>query len=73
MKIFIDKHGGMHYHREDCRVVIDRNPIDGMSFGNYEGVEVAHLWKQNGEWCSITVDGGWYFPCPFCFGENRRK
>lgn len=63
MKIWIDKDGGNHYHREECRM-IDRP--------SYE--ELERQLKSVGlsrEWAAIKVDKRKYYPCPVCFGKYK--
>jgi len=73
MKIFIDKHGGMHYHKPDCKAI---QPSENMPHFHYE--EIEHKVRRLGmpyhkEYATIKVDGKYYRPCPFCFGYERRK
>jgi hypothetical protein len=73
MKIWIDKHGGMHYHKPDCKVI---HPSENMPHFHYE--EIEHQIRQLGkfterEYTPITIDGRRYMPCPFCFGYGGRR
>lgn len=68
MKIWIDKHGGWHYHKAGCQAIEPRF--------NYE--EVEHKVRRLGmpyhkEYATITIDGKRYRPCPSCFGHGDRK
>lgn len=65
MKIWIDKHGGMHYHKENCRIL---QGIVGGFQPTYE--EVEYSGKLNHV---IRIDGRDYAKCLFCFGDRRNK
>lgn len=73
MKVWIDKHGGMHYHKPDCDLIKPRaNPP------NFKYEEIEHAVRRLGmpyhkEYGVITVEGRRYSPCPFCFGYKSRK
>lgn len=72
MKIWIDKQGGMHYHKADCKVVQTTNPIHF----KYDEVErtVRRLgMRYHKEYATITIEGRRYRPCPFCFGYDKRR
>jgi hypothetical protein len=71
MKIWIDKHGGMHYHKADCTMIKDKNP----PMFPYE--EIEHLVRRIQqpyckEYAKIKIDDRYYYPCPFCFGHPER-
>jgi hypothetical protein len=66
MKVWIDKQGGTHYHKENCKMI-------GKPF-RYEEIEhrvrtFAPLFPH--EYREIIVDNRRYHPCPMCFGEKR--
>lgn len=65
MKIWIDKQGGMQYHKPHCEMIKPRPNIPRFP---YE--EVEHDMRGLG---TKYIDGRWYSPCPFCFGYGRRK
>ncbi len=75
MKVWIDKRGGMHYHKPDCQIIHPTKP----PFFKYEEIEhqIRRLkMSSNGlgmpyhrEYAPITIDGRVYTPCPFCFGD----
>jgi hypothetical protein len=60
MKIWIDKHGGIHYHKEGCWAIDPKFPYEEVE-QNFQGLGVKY------------IDGRWYRPCPFCFGDKRDK
>jgi uncharacterized protein YlbG (UPF0298 family) len=69
MKIWLDKHGGMHYHKEGCKFTQVKHP-------NSEYEEVEHKVRQLGnvkghQYTRIKVDDRYYMPCPLCFGDMR--
>jgi hypothetical protein len=67
MKVFIDKHGGMHYHRKDCKAIQpNKNPPQF----KYEEIEhqVRHM-PNIPDYTDIIVEGRRYSPCLFCFGD----
>jgi hypothetical protein len=69
MKVWIDKQGGLHYHKADCKMI-------GKPY-HYE--EIEHRIRRNklilrnmfGEYQNIIVDKRRYHPCPLCFGDKR--
>lgn len=64
MKVWIDKHGGMHYHKEGCQAI--QAKVNPPHF-KYEEV------KQDLRGLGVKyIEGRWYRPCPLCFGEKRR-
>lgn len=71
MKIWIDKHGGMHYHKADCKVIqFSEHP----PHFKYEEVEHrVRRYKYFDEYADIIVDGKRYRACPFCFGHGGRR
>jgi hypothetical protein len=76
MKIWIDKHGGMHYHKKDCKILTGIpaliNP-DGTAkhpaiIFPYEEIEHRIRINHNTEdYADIIVDGVIYRRCPMCF------
>ena len=71
MKIWIDKHGGMHYHKSGCKIMDVKYP-----HSDYEEIEhkVRRLsMPYHKEYATIKVDDRRYMPCPFCFGYGGRK
>jgi hypothetical protein len=72
MKIWIDKHGGMHYHKRNCPIIHSEIP----PIFKYEAIE--HIIRRLGqpyykEYATIKVEGRIYSPCPFCFGNDKRR
>ena len=61
MKIWIDKQGGRHYHKEDCPMV--KEPVY-----HYEPIEVGEETAQIMA-KGIYISGKTYMPCPGCFSE----
>ena len=77
MKVWIDKQGGTHYHKEDCEMLKPFPPTDNkllarMQF-HYEGIERQLRKDKFGWWQDIIVDGKRYGMCPICFGHGGRK
>lgn len=71
MKVFIDKHGGYHYHKAGCKIMDVKHP-----HSEYE--EIEHQIRAYGyperRFADIKIDGKYYRPCPFCWGyESRNK
>ena len=67
MKVWIDKQGGMHYHKADCKMI-------GKPY-HYEEIEhkVRRLGMPYGkEYGRIMIDKKLYYPCPLCFGDKRK-
>jgi hypothetical protein len=74
MKVWIDKQGGMHYHKADCKMIDYVDNANALPF-RYE--EIEHQIRRyhliyNRNYPSIKVDGKWYAPCPMCFGDKRK-
>jgi hypothetical protein len=63
MKLWIDKQGGRHYHKEGCKMI-------GYPY-HYEPVVKQPRRNKYGEWRDIIVDGKRYSYCPICFGYKR--
>jgi hypothetical protein len=68
MKVWIDKQGGTHYHKADCKMI--EKPY------HYE--EIEHKVRRLGmpyhkEYGRIMVDKKLYYPCPMCFGYGEKK
>jgi hypothetical protein len=76
MKVWIDKQGGKHYHKEDCKIVAETKNIKVEQIFHYEPIEHQirryHL-VYNKDYTDIIVDGKRYHPCPICFGHGARK
>ena len=70
MKIWIDKHGGMHYHKEGCKVMDVKHPN---SPGHEEIVHRIRKMKYWDDYNDIVVDGKKYMRCPICFGYGGRR
>lgn len=71
MKIWIDKHGGMHYHKADCKAT-KVPPFQN----NYEEIEHPirrHNLIYDRTYAPITIEDRTYLPCPFCFGHDDRR
>jgi hypothetical protein len=70
MKVFIDKQGGTHYHKADCKMM-----------GNtYLYEEITHIIRHRkapyhnvvlNEYQPILIEHHIYYPCPICFGDKR--
>ncbi len=71
MKVWVDKHGGMHYHKPDCKAI---QPSENPPHFKYEEIEHqirrGHL-VYDRSYRDITIEGRRYHPCPFCFGHLR--
>ena len=68
MKVWIDKQGGTHYHKEGCKMTQDPK-------FHYEAIE--HKVRRLGmpyhkEYGRIMVDKKLYYPCPICFRDSSR-
>lgn len=63
MKVWIDKEGGRHFHKEHCPMVND-------PMFHYEAVEVE---KENLQVKGILIEGKLYVPCLACFSEIYKK
>ena len=86
MKVWIDKQGGTHYHKEGCQII--RPTLEYQKFGkviteyklppiifHYEPIEhkVRRLGMPYGkEYGRIMIDKKLYYPCPICFGDKRK-
>jgi hypothetical protein len=72
MKIWIDKHGGMHYHKAGCKAI---QPSENPPHFHYEEVEhqVRRMSRNPYGYSDIVIEGKWYHPCPFCFGYKGRN
>ena len=67
MKVWIDKQGGTHYHKENCKMTQDPQ-------FHYEPIKhkVRRLGMPVGkEYGRIMIDKKLYYPCPLCFGHQR--
>lgn len=76
MKVWIDKHGGMHYHKKGCRamngipVVLNPNGTIKQPAIKFPYEEIEHRIRINrneGDYANIIVDGIIYRRCPMCF------
>jgi len=70
MKVWIDKQGGNHYHKQKCLMLIN-TPY------HYEEVEHRIMRELQlylySEYCykPAIIDNKRYYPCPICFkGRN---
>lgn len=61
MKVWIDKKGGRHYHKENCPMVQDKR-------FPYEPVE-----KDIENYQDIIVGNKRYLACPGCFFKKRGR
>lgn len=81
MKVWIDKHGGMHYHKADCKAI---QPSENPLHFKYEEIErqirrgylvydrrYRDMTVEERNYKDITIEGRKYRPCPFCFGHLR--
>jgi hypothetical protein len=64
MKVWIDKQGGTHYHKEDCKMI-------GAPY-HYEPIERRLRGNSLMGYRDIIVDGKRYSHCPMCFGDKRK-
>ena len=75
MKVWIDKQGGTHYHKADCKMIlpIKNGRLPQIAF-HYEEIEhrIRHF-RCSKEYADIIVDGNRYWACPICFGHKREK
>jgi len=82
MKVFIDKHGGYHYHKEDCPLIqpsliymqTGKPPKRKLTQLVFPYEPIQHRIRKYGLlkiYGAIVVDGIRYAACPFCFGEKR--
>ena len=74
MKVWIDKQGGMHYHREDCRMLKSIPPtktrLNPIQF-HYEPIDRQLRGNSLFGYKDIIVDGNHYSSCPICFEQRR--
>jgi len=84
MKVWIDKQGGTHYHKETCEDV--RRSIEYRKTGkvipsslglpplifHYEPIERRLRGNSLMGYRDIVVDGKRYSYCPMCFGDKRK-
>ena len=72
MKVWLDKHSGMHYHKAGCKAI-----QSGANPPQFHYEEVEHQVRRQARnpygYSDIVIDGKWYHPCPFCFGYEGRK
>ena len=74
MKVWIDKQGGTHYHKEGCPVTIPmQNGVLLAIPMHYEPIERRLRGNNLMGYRDIIVDGKRYSPCPICFGDGERK
>jgi hypothetical protein len=76
MKVWIDKQGGTHYHKKNCKMIrpIVNGKLPQIKF-HYKPIE--HKVRRLGmpyhkEYGRIMVDKKLYYPCPMCFGDKRK-
>ena len=62
MKVWIDKQGGTHYHKEFCRMITPQY--------HYEPVEVSDTIIQH--LSDVRIDKQLYYPCPLCYRDKRK-
>ena len=72
MKIWIDKQGGTHYHKEGCPMIkpLPNSKLPPITY-HYELI-VRQIRLCNYGWRDIIVDGSRYSYCPLCFGDKRK-
>jgi len=75
MKIWIDKQGGTHYHKADCKMIEPMPRTTGsLTPINFHYEEIEHRLRGNSlmGYRDIIVDGLRYSSCPMCFGYRER-
>ena len=70
MKVWIDKQGGTHYHKEGCKMI--GAPYHYEPFEHTIRKIPVRFRKMFGEYRNITIDHKRYMPCPLCFGDKRK-
>ena len=61
MKVWIDKQGGMHYHKKNCLALTNKSLFE-LTIGK----DIPERGLDIYPW-GIT-----YSPCPICFGDKRK-
>ena len=74
MKLWIDKQGGTHYHKEGCKIIQPPNLktlLTQITF-HYGPIERRLRGNSLMGYRDIIVDGKRYSHCPMCFGDKRK-
>ena len=66
MKVWIDKQGGTHYHKEDCPIILTELP----PHLHYQAITIGNKVVERG--LNIYPWGKTISPCPMCFGDKRK-
>jgi hypothetical protein len=75
MKVWIDKQGGTHYHKEFCPIVVNDSPlVDRLPPVQFHYENIVRQLRGNifDGWRDIIVDGNRYSSCPICFRHSRK-
>jgi hypothetical protein len=88
MKVWIDKQGGLHYHKESCEipkgaiVSLSGKKIVKLPPIKFHYEEITHIIRHRksphrnvkfNEFAPILIENKVYYPCPICFGHGERK
>ena len=65
MKVWIDKQGGTHYHKEGCPTLLGKLTL------KLQELQIGNDIGERG--LSIYPWGEIYYPCPICFGHGERR
>ena len=77
MKVWIDKNGGTHYHKEGCKMIQPPNLKTLLTQITFHYEPIEHKVRRLGmpyhkEYGRIMVDKKLYYPCPICFRDSSR-
>ena len=83
MKVWIDKQGGTHYHKEDCPMIkgetvsLRGEAITKLPPIKFHYEEINHIIRHrrgffHKELAAILIENKIYYPCPMCFGDKRK-
>ena len=88
MKIWIDKQGGAHYHKETCQIPkgevasLSDEVITKLPSIKFRYEEIAHIIRHRrspyhnvklNKFGPILIENKIYYPCPICFGHGGRN
>ena len=66
VRYYIDRQGGMHYHRRDCVTLKTQSRHESI-------LRSARKTNSKGNLDKIVEGGRSYIPCPACFGGRSRE
>ena len=76
MKVWIDKQGGTHYHKEFCPLIVKESPlVSRLPIVNFHYEIIQHRLRGNSlmGYHDIIVEENRYSPCPICFGHRSEN